>query len=167
MVEVMQHNTTQQDDVVNNGGSGELAASFKLVTKRFGEMEVDPEQVIRMVSPVLGFPESRRFVLRPHGPGSAFLWLQSLENGDLAFVVVRAGQVDAGYNPPLVEADRQELGLVAGQVPEFLLILTLSRKEKLKITANMLGPVALNAEKRFAKQVLLDPAHYDIAFPVE
>lgn len=166
MADVMQDNRIQKDGAVNVGG-GDMAARLKFMTKRFGEIEVDPEQVIRMVSPVLGFPESRRFVLRPHGPGSAFLWLQSLDNGDLAFVVVRAGQVDAAYNPALAEADRQELGLAAGQVPEFLLILTMSRKEALKITANLLGPLALNAGKRLAKQVLLDPAHYDIAFPLE
>lgn len=163
MTEVVQDNRTGKADAVNGGGD----AGFKLMTKRFGEIEVDPAQVIRMASPVLGFPESRRFVLRPHGPGSVFLWLQSLENGDLAFVVVRAGQVDVAYNPPLAEADRQDLGLTADQVPEFMLILTLSRTEKLKITANLLGPVALNAEKRLAKQLLLDPARYDIAFPVE
>jgi len=166
MAEVMQGNRTRKADAVNVG-DGDIAACCKVMTRRFGEIEVEPEQVIRMVSPVLGFPESRRFVLRQHGPGSVFLWLQSLENADLAFVVVRAGQVDVDYNPPLAEADRRELGLTAGQVPEFLLILTLKRTEKLKITANLLGPVALNTEKRLAKQVLLDPAHYDIALPLE
>lgn len=163
MAEVMQENRTSKADV----GGGDIAARFKVMTTRFGEIEVEPEQVIHMVSPVLGFPESRRFVLRQHGPGSAFVWLQSLDNADLAFVVVHAGTVDAAYDPPLTESDRQELGLADGQPPEFLLILTLSRAKALKITANLLGPVALHAEKRLAKQVLLDPAHYDIALPVE
>ncbi len=165
MAEVMHDSMTRMVDTTNGGG--EMAARFKVMTKRFGEIEVDSDQVIRMVSPVLGFPEARRFVLRPHGPGSVFFWLQSLENGDLAFVVVPAATVDTAYCPPLAGADRQELGLTASQVPEFLLILNLSRAEKLKITANLLGPVALNAEKRLAKQLLLDPAHYDIAFQVE
>ncbi len=141
--------------------------SFLVVTSRFGEIEVDRDRVITVTSPILGFPESHRFVLRPHGAGSAFMWFQSIDNPALAFVVVPAGLIDKGYQPNLSKADHEELQFSDGQEPEFLVILTFTRDEKLNITANFLGPLVLNAKKRLAKQVLLDPAKYDIAFPLD
>lgn len=148
-------------------GRRDTCSILKVHTSRFGEIEVDQDRIITMTSPVLGFPESHRFVLRPHNAGSAFMWLQSLDNPNLAFVVVPAGLIDKGFKPSLPEPDRQELELPPSQVAEYLVILTFNRADTLSITANLLGPVVLNTEKRLAKQVLLDPGRYDIAFRVE
>ncbi len=155
------------DNGMNPVEREKTAASVKVLTSRFGEIEVDRDRVITMASPILGFPESHRFVLRPHGAESAFMWFQSIDNPDLAFVVVPASLIDQGYKPTISRSDQEGLKLSSGNMPEFLLILTFTRKEKLKITANLLGPLVLNAQNRLAKQVLLDPAKYDIAFPVE
>ena len=142
-------------------------AVLRVRTRRFGEIEVNPERVITMTSPILGFPESRRYILRPHGADSPFLWLQSLDNPDLAFVVVQSALIDVAYAPRLAELDREELALASGQDAELLIILTLLPNAHPPMTANLLGPVALNPERRLAKQLLLDPAVYDIALPLE
>lgn len=149
------------------GGEKELADSFVVKTSRFGELSVDADKVITMTSPILGFPESKRFMIRPHGPESPFLWFQSMDNPDLAFVIVPANMVASNYQPEIGAEDRQELGFDTGPGPELMIILTLFREGSPKITANLLAPLALNVERRLAKQLLLDPAKYDIAFPVE
>lgn len=155
------------DNGMGHSQGDKRAGSLRVVTSRFGEIEVDRDRVITMTSPILGFPESHRFVLRPHGVGSAFMWFQSIENPVLAFVVVPASLIDKGYQPSISKSDQEELKLSSGDVPELLVILTFTRGEKLNITANLLGPLVLNAQERLAKQVLLDPAKYDIAFPLE
>jgi len=150
-------------------GGKDLTSPLMVKTSRFGEIEVDADRIIAMTSPILGFSESRRFFLRPHhGPESPFLWLQSVENPALAFVVVPANLVDPGYRPEISPGDRQELEVEPGRDPELMVILTMYREaEQPRITANLLAPLALNVEKRLAKQILLDPAEYDIASPLE
>jgi len=135
-------------------------------TSRFGPVTVDPARVITMVSPFLGFPDSRRFFLRPHSENSPFLWLQSMERPELAFVTIQPSIVLPDYRPEIPAAVRRELELGPETRPDILVILTIPAGRPAEMTANLLGPVVLNVERRLAKQVLLDPNRYDPCWPV-
>ena len=135
-------------------------------TSRFGQLSVNPEKVITMTSPFLGFPGSKRFIVKPHGEESPFLWLQSLDDPKLAFVVIQAPLLIPQYQAEISEQNRQELQLSPEQPLETLLILTIPRENPEGMTANLLGPVVINSEKRLAKQVLQDPTRYDACWPV-
>ncbi|MDA8165608.1 MAG: flagellar assembly protein FliW [Desulfobacteraceae bacterium] len=139
---------------------------LRVKTSRFGEIEVAAGKVIHMTSPFLGFPGSHRFLLRPHAENSPFMWLQSLDEPQLAFVVIRPALIRPDYQPPLPAAARRELRLRSGDVHDLLLILTIPEGKPEKMTANMLGPVAINISERLAKQVLLDPNRYEACWPV-
>jgi len=139
---------------------------MKVTTARFGEIQVDRDKVITLTSPFLGFPESRRFVLRPHGDNSPFMWLQSLDNPELAFVMINPVFITPGYRPDLLPLVREELEVENARELEMLVILTIPSGRIEAMTANLLGPVAINAGKRRAKQVLLDPMQYDPCWPV-
>ncbi len=139
---------------------------LRVATSRFGEIEVDEKKLITLTTPFLGFPDSRRFVLRPHSPESPFMWLQSVEDQNLAFVVVQPEVVKPDYHPQLTAHDRQELRLAADQDLQILVILTVPSGRPKEITANLLGPLAINVRDRVAKQVLLDPGKYDVCWPV-
>ncbi|MCK5340636.1 MAG: flagellar assembly protein FliW [Desulfobulbaceae bacterium] len=146
---------------------GSDTGEIRVMTSRFGEITVSPDKVIVMTSPFLGFPESRQFVLRAHGPDSPFMWFQSLDNPGLAFVVVQSGVIDPGYRPVLAPVVKNDLQLEA--IPgkqELLIILTIPQGRPQDMTANFLGPVVINTEKRLAKQVLLDPAKYNACHQV-
>lgn len=147
----------------------EMEESFESVsikTSRFGEVTVDPEKIITMTSTFPGFPESRRFTLRQHSSRSPFMWLQSLDNPDLAFVVIQAKRLVPQYQPELPMAATRELGAGVGHELDTLLILAIPKGKPEQMTANLLGPVMINPVTRLAKQVLLDPAKYDSCWPV-
>ena len=57
-------------------------------TSRFGEIEVQDDQIITMPSGLIGFSEDRRFVIREDEAAKPFLWLQSVDNDALAFVMI-------------------------------------------------------------------------------
>ncbi len=137
-----------------------------VATSRFGEISVRADKIITMTSPFLGFPESKRFILRPHSAESPFMWLQSLENPKLAFVVIQAAPLVPHYRPAIAKHILQELEISQNQQPEILLILTVPSGRPEKMTANLLAPLAINAQRRLAKQVLLDPTTYDPCWPV-
>ncbi len=135
-------------------------------TSRFGEIQVSNDKVITMASPFLGFPESKHFVLRPHSEDSPFMWLQSLDDPNLAFVVIQAALLVPQYTPSIPNATRQELADEGASELDTLLLLTIPRDNPQKMTANLLGPLFVNPAKRIAKQVLLDPTVYDACWPV-
>jgi flagellar assembly factor FliW len=144
----------------------EIHGEITVSTSRFGQLSVNPEKIITMTSPFLGFPDSKRFIVKPHGEESPFLWLQSLDDPKLAFVTIQAALLIPQYQPEISSLTRQELQGAPEQALEILLILTVPRDNPDGMTANLLGPVALNSQTRLAKQVLQDPRRYDACWPV-
>ncbi|MFA7382000.1 MAG: flagellar assembly protein FliW [Desulfurivibrionaceae bacterium] len=144
------------------GKQGEITVS----TSRFGQLSVNQKKIITMTSPFLGFPKAKRFFVKPHGEDSPFLWLQSLDDPKLAFVAMQASILIPQYQPEISGLPREELQASPEQPLEILLILTIPRENPEGMTANLMGPVAINADKRLAKQVLQDPTRYDACWPV-
>ena len=138
----------------------------KMKTSRFGEIEIDTERVISMTSPFPGFPESKRFILLPNKPDSPFMWLQSLDAPDLAFVIVQADFLEIDYAPPIPTGVQEELHIETKNDQEILLILTIPQGKPQEMTANLLGPVVINTKERLARQIVLDPNKYDLCWPV-
>ncbi len=140
-------------------------ATLIVATSRFGDIVVERDKIITMTSPFPGFPDSSRFILRPHGKESPFFWLQSVDEPDLAFVVIPSAALIPDYQPKIAETILTDLQL-DGAAPELLLILTIPQGQPKKMTANLLGPVVLNPIKRLAYQAVLDPAVYELGWPV-
>lgn len=135
-------------------------------TSRFGDIEINTDKIITLTSPFLGFADEKRFVLVPHGDESAFWWLQAVDNPNLAFVVLQPSLINPQYNPPIPNSVRIELQANSPEEIGLLVILTIPQGNPQKMTANLLGPVALNAAKCLAKQILLDPTIYSPCWPI-
>jgi len=139
---------------------------MKAQTSRFGEIEIDPDRIITMTSPFLGFPDSTRFILRPGKQDSPFMWLQSLDDPELAFVIIQPHVLGLEYSPPIPETIREELKIHTDANQEILLILTIPEGKPQEMTANLLGPIIVNSKERLARQVVLDPNKYELCWPV-
>jgi len=133
----------------------------KITTSRFGAIEVDFSKVIEMKGPILGFERLRKFALIEHNKQSPFLWLQSVEDGAVAFVVVDPFMVKADYAPTLGDEDVRLLEIGRPADVLVLAIVTI-RKEPFTATANLRAPVIVHATKRIAKQIVLEtyPVQY-------
>lgn len=140
--------------------------TIQVATSRFGELEIDREKVISMTSPFLGFPDSKRFFLRPHSAESPFMWFQSLDEPTLAFVVIQSQVLIPQYQPAIPGNIRNELDTGPETPLDILLILTIPKNNPQGMTANLLGPLVINSVRRLAKQVLLDPTIYAPCWPV-
>ncbi len=140
-------------------------SSITITTSRFGDIEVEQDKVITMTTPFLGFPDDKQFILRSHSTDSPFMWFQSLDNPNLAFVVIRAATIIPEYNPVIPKNIQEELGL-SGQPHDTLLVLTIPQGKPQDMTANLLGPIIVNPEKKLSCQLLLDPSRFDPCWPV-
>lgn len=135
-------------------------------TSRFGSIEIEEDKIITMTTPLLGFEAERHFILLPHGPNSAFWWLQAVDNPNLAFVVIQPTIITPNYHPAIAPHLQEELQSHDKGELEILVILTIPKGRPEAMTANLLGPVILNPTKKLAKQILLDPSSYDPCWPV-
>ncbi len=134
-------------------------------TTRFGEIEVSEDQIITMVDPILGFPYAKRYVLINHREGSPFKWLQSVDNGELAFVVINPKLIKPDYVVPIEEEDVKKLQIESPEDAEVYVIVVIPDNPE-EMTANLRGPIVINRKKRLAKQVVIPDDSYPIKYRI-
>jgi flagellar assembly factor FliW len=139
---------------------------LKIQTTRFGKMEVDEDRIISMPTGPVGFSEWRRYVLLEHKKGSPFLWLQSVENESLAFVLIDPLLFKPDYQVEIGAEDSRCLGVTngAGGLQAFTIVNALAGGGE--ITANLLAPIVINASKKLGKQVVLYQSQYPTRYPL-
>lgn len=140
---------------------------MKFSTTRFGEIEYPAEVVLTFPEGVLGFPGEKRYILLEHtSEGSPFKWLQSLDNPDLAFIVVEPFTVDPRY---VFEIDVDTERLIGTADPTScaaMSIVNVPRDNPIRMTANLKAPLVVNVESRVGRQIVLGTQSYAISTPV-
>jgi flagellar assembly factor FliW len=138
---------------------------LKITTIRFGEMEIPEESVLTVLGGIIGFPDFLRYVLiqRPHD--APFYWLQCIDDPTLALVLVNPSLFKSDYNPELPEGAKEELGAKNGDITLFAIV-TIPQGRPQDMTANLLGPLAVNPKTRKARQLVLDDRLYTHRHPI-
>lgn len=130
-----------------------------VASRLFGPLTVQPESFITFPDGLPGFAGERRFVLLPAAPDGVF-WLQSVDDGSVAFLMVDPFPVFPGY---AVDLPDQE-----GVTPPMVLsVVTLPREEDEPCTANLQAPVLLDLERRTGCQTILGDAGYGARHPFD
>lgn len=126
---------------------------MKLKTARFGEIEISQEDIIEFSEGLLGFDPFHRFVILNSSDNSPFRWLQSLDDGSLAFVIIEPLNFLFEYDLDISDADAAKLGL---QKPEDVIIYVIvTIPENIRdMTANLQGPLIINALTRKGRQII-------------
>jgi flagellar assembly factor FliW len=135
----------------------------KIETRKFGKIEIDETKIITMPEGLPGFAGFDRFVLLEDEKIAPFSWFQSINEPDLALVIM---------NPLLFKPDYQVNGLenfIVTQgwtnttVSDFLIyvVVNISKgKEEQKVTANLMGPLIINSKNNEAIQVVISDSSY-------
>jgi len=143
-----------------------MMTSNAIETTRFGTVEFSTEDVVNLRGGLLGFPSSQRYIVIQHKEGSPFCWLQSVESGDLAFLVVDPGHYVTDYAPEMPEQVATDLQL-SEETPRLVYtIVTIPKGKPDDLTLNLAGPILINAESRTAQQVVVEDNRYPIRYKV-
>lgn len=131
---------------------------MKVSTTRFGELELNEADVFHFADGIIGFPDFTKFVVLEHNPGSPFKWIQSITEGEMAFVVVDPLLLDAAYPMDrLKEAiadDDYKLEDIGAAV------IAVVPPAPHPITVNLLAPLALDPVRRTGRQIILNGTDY-------
>ncbi|MFW7377886.1 MAG: flagellar assembly protein FliW [Oligoflexus sp.] len=132
---------------------------IKVKTTRFNEIEVDGKDVIELPSGLIGFPELKKYVLLDHDKDSPFKWLQSLDDGAIAFVLINPLLFKPDYTVEVNEAEVSDLSLEAEEDAVISVIITMPSDPQ-KMTANLKAPLVFNLKNRKGRQVILNNSEY-------
>lgn len=140
-------------------------------TKYFDELAYTPDTVLEFPEGLLGFPESRHFLLIEYPNSQPHLsFLQNLEDPALCFPVIPALQVDPNFRISLDTQSCHTLRLPATSEPYppgTLLCLAIVNFDGTGLpTANLMGPLVLHVAARTAAQVVQFDADYPLRHPL-
>lgn len=133
---------------------------MQLQTALLGELEINETNIINFPEAIPGFPGEDEFVLIPLDDNSPFYYLQSVKTKDLCLIVADPFTFFIDYEIELDEESLQKLEIV-DEKTNFTLycILTIPEDFK-KTTANLLGPVIINWDKKIGLQFIAQNSDY-------
>lgn len=132
-------------------------------TRDFGEEEISEEVIIDFPNGVYAFEESRRFVLlSPCGENKYPMWLQSIENQNLCFIVFDPKEFVPDYS---VELDEESKKLLEADGAELdYLCMAVVPDEYINTTINLKSPIVINSAAKKGVQVIA-AENYPLKFP--
>jgi flagellar assembly factor FliW len=128
-------------------------------------MEIPDQSVLSVLGGIIGFPDYLRYVLIQRANDAPFYWLQCLDDPSLALVLVNPVLFKSDYNPELPRGLKEELEADEGEITLFAIV-TIPPGRPQDMTANLLGPLAMNPRTRKARQLVLDDRLYTHRHPI-
>ena len=110
---------------------------------------------------IMGFPEYTKYFLVDPADDTLILWLQSIENPEVAFPVLEPKIFRPDYAARLSAAELRELKLENVNQSAVFSILHFP-EDITQMTANLKAPVVINLKAKIARQVVLQENEYSI-----
>lgn len=128
---------------------------MRISTTRFGTVECPADALVVFPAGLIGFPDAIRYVMLDHDRETPLKWLQSADDGSLAFVIINPGVIKPEYQVVIEPEEIAELGAYAESDLLVFVILTVPADDPRHVTANLRAPIVLNRRTQLAKQVIL------------
>lgn len=132
---------------------------MKLETTRFGLIDVADDKIIDFPEGILGFSEMKKFTILSGDEDSLFKWLQCINDGSLAFIIIEPDLFIEKYSLDLSDKDVAALK-VSDPGDVHIISLVTVPKNPANISVNLQGPIVINHKQKLGRQVISShPAH--------
>ncbi len=132
---------------------------MKAKTRIFGEIEIADDKVIVMEKGMIGFPNLNRFALiydEDKGrKATSIMWLQSMDDPDIAFPVMDPSVVKEDYNPNVSAEIVEPLGKLTEE-NTFILVTVTVPKNIQDFSVNLKAPIVINNETKKGVQLIVE-----------
>ena len=135
---------------------------MKLETTRFGNLDIEENEIIEFPDGLYGFEKETRFTFLTFNPNveSPMEWMQSIQSPHLAFVITDPHLYVPEYKLKLLVEDKKKVALEPDEPFLTRSIVTIPEKYT-EMTANLVAPLVINFSKRIGKQFVLTSMEYD------
>ncbi len=131
---------------------------MNIMTKNFGKIEVNENQIIYFEEGIPGFRDLKEYVLI-EDTESAFCYLQSIQEGNISFIMINPYLLKKDYTINIKEQYIEALG--GGEDKEFSIYVIATILDTVeKATVNLVAPVLIQNEKRQGMQIILENTKY-------
>lgn len=135
----------------------------------FNEIDVADDKIILFEKGIMGFEENLRYALlfdseRPSGKG--VMWLQSIEDENLAFPVVDPLDVLNEYAPEVEDEWLADIGEYNSDSELLLLCIMTVPSDLTKMTANIKAPLVINTLTKKGCQIIVNNEEYQVKYNV-
>lgn len=133
-------------------------------TKDLGQIEIDENNLIKMVEPIYGFEHLEKFALLSDTElGEEIKWLQSIEDSQICFVLVDPTVAKEDYNPNVPPHILEKLKAKRGEIS--LWSVAVIPEQFSNSTVNLKSPVIINPNNHLAAQIILEE-NYSLRMPL-
>lgn len=141
---------------------------MKAVTRIFGTIDIADDKIITMERGMIGFPELTHFALifdeEKKNNEFRIMWLQSMDDGDIAFPVTDPIFFKADYAPTVSDEILAPLGDMHEDNTYLLVTVTVPKKVE-DFSVNLKAPIVINTTTNKGIQVIAEedyPVKYKI-----
>lgn len=142
-------------------------ASAELVSLNsvlLGPLEIRPETVISFPAGLPGFVSLHKFAL-VETQRDDLVWLQSVDNAELTFLLADPFAVVPGFEVDIPTADLASFGASARETA--LLVLAVVQLDGGQpASANLQSPIVIDRARRIGRQVVLPDSRYGMHHPI-
>ena len=126
---------------------------MELITKARGKITVSDDHLITIPEGLFGFEQYTQYAL-VDSDYEPFLWLQSCEDPNLAFLIVDPFLICNEYETDIDDSSLKKIGITK---PEDIIIMTIVTvpHDGSAITANFQGPLVINRKNHKCMQAIL------------
>lgn len=132
---------------------------MKANTRVFGSIDVADDKIITMEKGMIGFPELTHFALifdeEKKDKKFKIMWLQSMDDGDIAFPVMDPMQCMEDYKPSVNEEIIAPLGEMTSENTYLLVTVTVPKKVE-DFSVNLKAPIVINVNTNKGAQVITE-----------
>ena len=134
---------------------------MKVNTTRFGELEVNNNDILTFNEGILGFESLKKFFIVDPGDQTLILWFQSAEDPATAFPIIEPKIFKPDYIVKLMPSELNSLGLESVNQASVYTILTIPKDITL-MSANLKAPIIINNKSKLARQIVLQNSKLEV-----
>ncbi len=141
---------------------------MKANTRIFGTIDIAEDKIITIERGMIGFPELTHFALiydeEKKDKKPLIMWLQSMEDGDIAFPVIDPTRAKEDYHPTVSDEIIAPLGEI-NEENTYILVTATVPKNIEDFSINLKAPIIINTDSNKGAQVITED-DYPVKFKV-
>jgi flagellar assembly factor FliW len=144
----------------------QLEKTTTVTLPRFGDCTYGESEVVHFPWGLPGFATLRRFLVISVDGEAGYIWLQSLDDRNVAIPLCDPWSLFDDYEAPLPLYAKQSLEIETADSFCVMCVLV-AREGGAETTINLLAPIVINLETRVGRQVMLENQRYSVRTPVK
>ncbi len=138
---------------------------MKVETFRYGSIDIQNEDIYTFPEGLLGFPNCNKFTIVDEDSAAPFRILQSLDQPNIAFVIIDPLIVRSSYHFKLTLDDIKIIEATSVENVSVYCIVNLAKSIE-ESTINLQGPVVLNNKAKIGNQFVLFDESFSVSEPI-